>query len=144
MSTQLKMLKKLKIIFYFFLFSFFSFAQTTYYVAKSGSNSNSGTTVSSPFLTITHAVSQINPGDQIFIRRGTYHEEIIINNIDSSNGNETLITNYNNEQVIIDGTINVTGQWIDDTIGGVGVKKVESFTESVSYTHLTLPTTPYV
>ena len=112
------MLKKLKKIFYFFLLSFFSFAQTTYYVAKSGSNSNSGTSTSSPFLTITHAVSQINPGDQIFIRRGTYHEEIIINNIDSSSGNETLITNYNNEKVIIDGTINVTGQWIDDTIGG--------------------------
>ena len=126
------MLKKLKKIFYFFLLSFFSFAQTTYYVAKSGSNSNSGTSTSSPFLTITHAVSQINPGDQIFIRRGTYHEEIIINNIDSSNGNETLITNYNNEKVIIDGTINVTGQWIDDTIGGVGVKKVESFTESIT------------
>ena len=70
---------------------------------------------------------QINAGDQIFIRRGTYHEEIIINNIDSSIGNETLITNYNNEQVIIDGSINVTGtgQWIDDTIGGVGVKKLK-------------------
>jgi hypothetical protein len=95
------MLKKLKIIFYFFLLSFFSFAQTTYYVAKSGSNTNSGTSTSSPFLTITHAVSQINPGDQIFIRRGTYHEEIIINNIDSSNGNETLITNSSNSNLII-------------------------------------------
>ena len=80
-----------------FLFtSAFLLSQTNYYVAKNGSNSNSGTSISSPFLTISHAVSQINPGDKIYIRRGTYHEEIIIDNIDSTSGNETLISNYNN------------------------------------------------
>ena len=116
-----------------FLFtSPFLLSQTNYYVAKNGSNSNSGTSISSPFLTISHAVSQINPGDKIYIRRGTYHEEIIIDNIDSTSGNETLISNYNNEQVIIDGTIAVNGSWSDDTIGGVAVKKIENFSESIS------------
>ena len=118
-----------------FIFLFTSsllLSQTNYYVAKNGSNSNSGTSISSPFLTISHAVSQINPGDKIYIRRGTYSEGITIDNIDSTSGNETLISSYNNEQVIIDGTITVNGSWIDDTIGGVAVKKIENFTESIS------------
>jgi len=118
-----------------FIFLFTSsllLSQTNYYVAKNGSNSNSGTSISSPFLTISHAVSQINAGDKIYIRRGTYHEEIIIDNIDSTSGNETLISNYNNEQVIIDGTIAINGSWVDDTIGGVAVKKIENFSESIS------------
>ena len=86
----------------FLLFSFFSFSQTTYYVSKSGSNSNNGTSTGTPFLTISHAISQISAGDIIYIRAGIYHENIQINNLDSTNGNETLIQNYNNEQVIID------------------------------------------
>ena len=47
------MLKKLKKIFYFFLLSFFSFAQTTYYVAKSCSNSN---------LIIFHLSNEVSVG----------------------------------------------------------------------------------
>ena len=55
-----------------------------------------------------------------------------IDNIDATSGNETLIQNYNNEQVIIDGTIGITNTWADDTIRGVQVKKVQSFTQSVT------------
>ena len=116
----------------FLLFSFFSFSQTTYYVSKSGSNSNNGTSINTPFLTISHAISQISAGDIIYIRGGTYHENVQIDNIDATSGNETLIQNYNNEQVIIDGTIGITNTWADDTIGGVQVKKVQSFTQSVT------------
>ena len=83
-------------------------------------------------MTISHAVSVITPGDQIYIRGGVYHENIVFNNIDASNGNETLISNYNNEEVIIDGTIKVPNTWTDDTIGGVQVKKIESFTNSIT------------
>ena len=79
-------------------------------------------------MTISHTVSVINPGDQIYIREGIYHENIVFNNIDATNGNETLRdSNYNNEEVIIDGTIKVSNTWADDTIGGVQVKKIESF-----------------
>ena len=116
----------------FLLFSFLSFSQTTYYVSKSGSNSNNGTSVNTPFLTISHAISQISAGDIIYIRGGTYHENVQIDNIDATSGSETLIQNYNNEQVIIDGTIGITNTWADDTIGGVQVKKVQSFTQSVT------------
>ena len=115
----------------FILTSFNSYSQTTYYVSKSGNNSNAGN-FGAPFLTISHAVSVINPGDQIYIREGVYHENIVFNNIDATNGNETLISNYNNEEVIIDGTIKVSNTWADDTIGGVQVKKIESFTNSIT------------
>ena len=114
------------------LFSFFSFSQTTYYVSKSGSNTNNGTSTGTPFLTISHAISQISAGDIIYIRAGTYHENIQIDNVDATSGSETLIQNYNNEQVIIDGTIGITNTWADDTIGGVQVKKAQSFTQSVT------------
>ena len=110
----------------------FLLSQTNYYVAKNGSNSNAGTSLSSPFLTISHAISQINAGDKIYIRRGIYHEALIIDNIDSTLGNETLISNYNNEEVIIDGTISINGSWTDDTIGGVAVKKNIGITQSIS------------
>ena len=49
-----------------------------------------------------------------------------------SSGNETLISNYNNEEVIIDGTIKVSNTWADDTVGGVQVKKLENFTNSIT------------
>ena len=126
-------MNKFKAIILFILFnSSFLFSQTNYYVAKNGSNSNSGTSLSTPFLTISHAISQINAGDRIYIRRGIYHEAIIIDNIDSSLGNETLISNYNNEEVVIDGTISIDGSWTDDTIGGVAVKKNIGITQSIS------------
>lgn len=126
-------MNKFKAIILFILFtSSFLFSQTNYYVAKNGSNSNSGTSLSTPFLTISHAISQINAGDRIYIRRGIYHEAIIIDNIDSTLGNETLISNYNNEEVVIDGTISIDGSWTDDTIGGVAVKKNIGITQSIS------------
>ena len=111
----------------FLLFSFLSFSQTTYYVSKSGSNSNNGTSVNTPFLgAFSSAISQISAGDIIYIRGGTYHENVQIDNIDATSGNETLIQNYNNEQVIIDGTIGITNTWADDTIGGGKLKKYKA------------------
>ena len=120
------------ILFGFLLFTCLSsYSQTTYYVSKSGNNSNAGN-FGAPFLTVSHAVSVINPGDQIYIREGVYHENIVFNNIDATSGNETLISSYNNEEVIIDGTIKVSTTWADDTIGGVQVKKLENFTNSIT------------
>ena len=100
-----RVLKNILLGFLFFT-SLGLYSQTTYYVSKLGNNSNAGN-FGAPFLTVSHAVSVINPGDQIYIREGIYHENIVLNNIDASNGNETLISNYNNEEVIIDGTSNI-------------------------------------
>ena len=44
---------------------------TNYFVAKTGSDNNTGTSVS-PFLTIQKAANVVNPGDTVFVRDGNY------------------------------------------------------------------------
>jgi hypothetical protein len=48
-------------------------ASTTYYVSKTGSDSNPGT-LAQPYKTITHAVGLLHPGDTLYVRAGTYAE----------------------------------------------------------------------
>lgn len=45
---------------------------TNYYVSTSGSDSNSGTSTSSPFATLAHAVGVVSAGDYIYLRGGTH------------------------------------------------------------------------
>lgn len=47
-------------------------APRTYYVATNGSDSNSGLTISTPFLTIQHVANQVCPGDTVIVENGTY------------------------------------------------------------------------
>ena len=116
----------------FFLGILFSYSQTTYYVSKSGNDSNNGTSLSTPFLTIGKAISVISAGDKIYIRHGVYHEDLTLNNLDATSSNKTLISNYNEEKVIIDGTIPISNTWLDDQIEGTPVKKIESFTSTIT------------
>jgi hypothetical protein len=48
----------------------------TYYVATDGSDSNSGTSLDSPFRTIQHAVNRAVAGDTVLVRGGTYREDV--------------------------------------------------------------------
>src|SRR5215469_18949506 len=52
---------------------------TTYYVSATGSDSNSGTSTTAPFLTITKAASLTKPGDIVNVMNGTYGPFIIPN-----------------------------------------------------------------
>ncbi|MCC7536161.1 MAG: DUF1565 domain-containing protein, partial [Deltaproteobacteria bacterium] len=54
-----------------------SFAGRTLQVAPGGSDTGDGTS-SSPFATITHAVSQAGAGDTVLVRRGAYHERVVV------------------------------------------------------------------
>ncbi len=64
----------------FIFASFFLFILTinisgqskTYYVASNGSDSNAGTSIDQPFLSIPKAYSAAVPGDTIYVRGGTY------------------------------------------------------------------------
>jgi hypothetical protein len=61
-----------------FVVSISANAQTTLYVAKTGLDTNSGTS-SSPFLTIQKAVDVASNGDAILVNPGIYSETISIN-----------------------------------------------------------------
>lgn len=49
---------------------------TTYYVAKTGNDSNPGTEFS-PFRNIKHGVSSLSAGDTLYVKAGTYYESIL-------------------------------------------------------------------
>jgi len=51
---------------------------TEYYVAKSGSDSNNGTSLGTPFLTINRALDVMTDGDKVWVSSGTYNESLII------------------------------------------------------------------
>lgn len=78
---------------------------TTYYMATSGSDSNTGT-ISQPWASLTKAHTILQPGDNLYIRGGTYADS---NNRDldwttsGSAGNPITIRNYTGETPIFDG-----------------------------------------
>jgi len=76
------------------------YSQNSYYVSPTGNNSNNGS-ISTPWETIQYGVNQLNPGDTLFIRGGTYQEKI---DVDVSGMPSAYITikNYQNENVVID------------------------------------------
>ena len=48
----------------------------TYYVEKTGDDSNPGTEIA-PFRTIKHGVTNLSAGDTIYVKAGTYSESIL-------------------------------------------------------------------
>lgn len=51
-------------------------AGTTYYVSTTGSDSNAGT-LSKPFATLAKGTSVLKPGDILYVRAGTYAENLV-------------------------------------------------------------------
>ena len=81
-----------------------------YYVSVLGNDSNPGT-LEQPFRTIQRAVDAAYAGDKVLIMGGIYNEQVVGKQSGAPN-NWIEIRNYNNQEVIIDGT----GQF---TYGGV-------------------------
>ena len=85
---------------------------TSYYVAVSyGDDTNNGLSINAPFKTIGKAASVMSSGDICYIRQGRYHETISIDNLDGTSSAPVIFTNYNDERVVIDGTIPITSTW---------------------------------
>lgn len=82
----------------------------TYYVSPSGSNSNAGTSVAAPLKTINNALDRTAPGDFVFIRAGTYREEVEAKRAGAP-GKPVFITAYPDETPVIKGSDLVTG-WV--------------------------------
>jgi parallel beta-helix repeat protein len=72
-----------------------------YYVAPNGSDSNPGTE-SLPWRTVQKAADSLVAGETVFIRAGTYEEQVIPQNSGSA-GNTITYTAYPGETVTIDG-----------------------------------------
>ena len=78
-------------------------AQTTYYVAPGGSDSNPGTEAQ-PWATIQHAADVLQPGDTVYVRAGTYTEDVEIHVSGSATGGYITFRNYPGETPILDGS----------------------------------------
>ena len=76
---------------------------TTYYVSLSGNDSNSGTSASSPFRTLSRAVKPLRPGDTLYIRGGLWTERIDLmnNNTTGTSGNYIKTAGYPGEKVTL-------------------------------------------
>ena len=72
-----------------------------YFVSENGLNSNSGTSESEPFATISQAISRVSAGDTIFLMNGTYRN----NNYGTGNRNNGLVANFTKSGNATDGYI---------------------------------------
>lgn len=77
----------------------------TYYVSKTGNNSNNGS-ISSPFLTIEKALQSISGGDLIYLREGVYYPRKTFRTSFASGtqSQRTRFFAYPGETAIIDGS----------------------------------------
>jgi hypothetical protein len=103
MSLTLLLMKKI-VLFLFIVASYSMNAQNTFYVAKTGLDTNSGTS-GYPFLTIQKAIDYAQDDDEIIVGDGIYTEGLLINKkiiIRSINGYKktTILRNSQFENVI--------------------------------------------
>src|SRR2546426_12091971 len=85
-----------------------SAAASTYYVSNSGNNSNSGTSPTSPWQTISKVQSilpSLQPGDSVlFERGGIWYEQLDLNNVNGTASQRITFGNYGSGNLpIIDG-----------------------------------------
>jgi len=73
-----------------------------YYVSTNGDNNNPGTE-NEPWLTIQKAADTMVAGDTVFVRTGTYNEQVIIECCGEPNNYITFAA-YPNEQPVVDGS----------------------------------------
>jgi hypothetical protein len=79
-------------------------AVTVYYVdGAQGNDQNDGLTLATAWKTIQKSFNTAVAGSTVKIRGGIYYEQLAVR-VSGTAGNPVTFTNYNNEQVIIDGS----------------------------------------
>ncbi|MCB2221515.1 MAG: T9SS type A sorting domain-containing protein [Bacteroidetes bacterium] len=73
-----------------------------FYVSTSGDDSNPGT-IDNPWETLQYAMDMASPGSTVHIMGGTYNEKVYLN-VSGTPGNFITFQNYNNEEVVVDGS----------------------------------------
>jgi len=83
---------------------FKAYAQTTYYVATNGDDTkNNGLSAATPWKTIQKAANSANtPNSTVFIRGGTYKENVTVN-VSGTAGQPITFKGYPGEKAILDG-----------------------------------------
>ena len=87
-----------------------SIAQANYYVSPSGDNNNSGLSLSEAWQTIQKTADELQAGDTVFIKSGTYNERVIPANSGNENNYITYIA-FPGDAPVIDGTGITLGWW---------------------------------
>lgn len=80
-----------------------------WFVATDGSDANSGS-LSSPFLTFARAITNLNAGDILCLRGGTYRETLQLTQ-GGTPADPVTVTAYNAEPVTISGCDALAGAW---------------------------------
>ena len=95
-----------------FLVCFSNNSQENYYVSSStGDNTNPGTSESLPFLTISRALNNIQPGGTIYVMDGLYNNEGF-GSADPHESDGSLSKNMNNPPAVIIGKSGTEGKYI--------------------------------
>lgn len=81
-----------------------------YYISNLGNDLGSGS-ISDPFASITHAVSVMGAGDSCIIREGRYSETVSLAGLNGSYHEPIVFSSYPGEKVVLDGSIEVAGNW---------------------------------
>jgi parallel beta-helix repeat protein len=82
---------------------------SVYYVAPEGSDGNTGESASEPFATVSKAVRLAGAGDTVYLRGGTYREEVYLIQGGGAAGNPLTVTAYPGETPVLKGSTPVSG-----------------------------------
>ena len=77
---------------------------TDFYVSLSGDDSADGTTEATAWATIQQACENATPGSTVYIKAGTYHEELYMGVSGTEPGEYITFRPFENDEVIVDGT----------------------------------------
>lgn len=77
-------------------------AGSTYYVDDDGNLGGDGS-YGDPWKTIQQGVDNLSAGDTLYIRHGEYTDKVNINGLHGTSSNWITISNYNDEQVTLNG-----------------------------------------
>jgi hypothetical protein len=93
---------------------------TSYFVsALTGSDTNSGT-INAPFKTISHGVKLLKPGTSLYLRAGGVYNEQVVPTVSGTQSFPILISGYQSEVAIIDGT-GLTLKGANNAAGAAGL-----------------------
>lgn len=83
---------------------FLAQGQNTFYVGTNGDDTNNPGSNALPFATITHGVNQLDPGDVLIVKTGTYSEIVVIDGNLTGGDATGDITVLGQANAIIDGS----------------------------------------